>query len=135
MELALRNAVKKYNLNKKVRFIGFVEGSVKSELYHAADLLVIPSRQEAMSIVILESALTGTPVMMTNTCGLNEMTGKHGAHEVSPDSKSIAEGLNLLLSDKKGLDLRGLLLKEYIEVNFSWNVLVKRYLEVYKKLL
>ena len=135
MELTLRNSVKKYNLNKKVRFIGFVEGSVKSELYHAADLLVIPSRQEAMSIVILESALTGTPVMMTNTCGLNEMTGKHGAYEVSPDSKSIAEGLNLLLSDKKGLDLRGLLLKEYIEVNFSWNVLVKRYLDVYKKLL
>jgi len=85
--------------------------------------------------VVLESAITGTPVLMTNTCGLNEMTGKYGAHAVKPDSNSIAEGLNLLLADKKDLVLRGRKLKEYVEEKFSWDNIVEDYLDMYKKII
>ena len=135
MESSLKKEAEQYNISNKVSFIGFVEGPSKSELFHAADLLVIPSRLEAMSIVVLESAITGTPVLMTNTCGLNEMTGKYGAHAVKPDSNSIAEGLNLLLADKKDLVLRGRKLKEYVEEKFSWDNIVEDYLDMYKKII
>jgi glycosyltransferase involved in cell wall biosynthesis len=135
MEVFLKDEVNKNNMSHKVRFIGFVEGKSKSELYHAADLLVIPSRFEAMSIVVLESAITETPVLMTNTCGLNQMNEKHGAYIVKPDSKSISTGLIYLLADKKDLELRGKRLKKYVEIRFDWNIIVDDYIDMYKKII
>ena len=48
---------KKSRFSKRIKFIGFVEGYQKEILYKNADLLVIPSRSEAMSLVVLEAAL------------------------------------------------------------------------------
>jgi len=127
--------VKKYGLEKKIKFIGFVQDELKSELYHAADLLVIPSRLEAMSIVVLESAVAGTPVLMTNTCGLNDMTGENGAYAVSPDASSLAEGLRIMLSKPNELDLRGSKIKSYVENSFSWSSIVKKYVKMYEDLI
>jgi len=127
----LNEMIKKYDLQKKVKFIGFVQGELKSELFHAANLLVIPSRLEAMSIVVLESAITGTPVLMTNTCGLNAMTGENGAYAVSPDAVSLEEGLRIMLSKPDELSLRGSKIKHYVEISFSWSSLVKKYVKMY----
>jgi len=131
----LKELVKKFELEKKVKFIGFVQDELKSELYHAADLLVIPSRLEAMSIVVLESAIAGTPVLMTNTCGLNEMTGENGAFAVSPDVSSLVEGLRVMLSKPNELDLRGIKIKRYVENSFSWSSIVKKYVKMYEDII
>jgi glycosyltransferase involved in cell wall biosynthesis len=135
LEKNLKAVVKKNGLEKKVRFIGFVQDKLKSELYHAADLLVIPSRLEAMSIVVLESAVTGTPVLMTDTCGLNEMSGENGAYSVFPDSVSIEDGLRDLLLNNDELVLRGKKIKNYVESFFSWSVIVNDYVEMYENIL
>jgi glycosyltransferase involved in cell wall biosynthesis len=127
--------VKKYDLEKKVKFIGFVQDKLKSELYHAADLLVIPSRLEAMSIVVLESAIAGTPVLMTNTCGLNEMTRENGAYSVSLDANSLEEGLRVMLSKPDELDLKGNKIKIYVENSFSWDSIVKKYVKMYEDII
>ena len=131
----LKELVKKFELEKKVKFIGFVQDELKSELYHAADLLVIPSRLEAMSIVVLESAIAGTPVLMTNTCGLNEMTGENGAFAVSPDVSSLVEGMRVMLSKPNELDLRGIKIKRYVENSFSWSSIVKKYVKMYEDII
>ncbi len=67
----LKVAVEKNNLKQKVHFIGYVGGKEKSSAYHAADVLVIPSRHEAMSIVVLEAGIFATPVVLTDQCGFN----------------------------------------------------------------
>jgi len=131
----LNALVKKYNLEKKVKFVGFVQDELKSGLYNAADLLVIPSRLEAMSIVVLESAIAGTPVLMTNTCGLSEMTGENGAYAVSPDASSLEEGLRIMLANPNELDLRGSKMKSYVENSFSWSTIVKKYVKMYEDVI
>ena len=65
----LKKIVKTHNSQDRVHFIGFLSGDDKSHAYHASDLLVIPSRQEAMSLVVLEAGITGTPVLITDRCG------------------------------------------------------------------
>ena len=135
MEDELKESVEKHNIRSRVKFIGFVQDQLKSELYHAADLLVIPSRLEAMSIVVLESAITGTPVLMTNTCGLNEMSGEHGGLSVNPDSLSIAEGLSTLLVKHSELALRGKKLKHYVEKKFYWSSIIKDYVQMYENII
>ena len=67
----LKQMVDEYQLNDRIHFIGYLGGADKSNAYHAADLLVIPSRQEAMSIVVLEAGISGTPVLLTDQCGFN----------------------------------------------------------------
>ena len=135
MEDELKESVEKLDIRSRVKFIGFVQDQLKSELYHAADLLVIPSRLEAMSIVVLESAITGTPVLMTNTCGLDEMTGEHGGLSVNPDSLSIAKGLHTLLVKHSELALRGKKLKHYVEKKFYWSSIIKDYVQMYENII
>ena len=125
----------KIGISNKVKFIGYVDSELKSMLYHAADLLVIPSRSEAMSIVVLESAITATPVLMTNSCGLEEMTGDNGAISVNPDVTSITDGLLKILQKDSDLTLRGKKLKKYVESKFTWNHIVKEYIKMYENIL
>ena len=49
----LKKETYKYKINKKVFFIGFVNKIKKDYLYKNATVLVIPSRSEAMSLVVL----------------------------------------------------------------------------------
>jgi|TARA_B100000767_G_scaffold91219_1_gene87649 glycosyltransferase involved in cell wall biosynthesis len=125
----------KLGLSDKVKFIGYVDGELKSMLFHAANLLVIPSRSEAMSIVVLESAITSTPVLMTNTCGLEEMTGANGAISVNPNAASISKGLLETLKKDSNLTLRGEKLKKYVESKFTWDQIVKEYIKMYENIL
>ncbi len=130
----LRAMVAKYGLQERVRFVGYVDGAQKSELYHAADLLVIPSRLEAMSIVVLEAAMTGTPVLMTDKCGLDEMTGEAGGVAVSPTVEGLVAGLRQLLTDRDRLVERGQKLHQYVENHFTWANVVDQYQKLYNKL-
>ncbi len=95
----LKNFVEQCKLEKKVHFIGYVDGHWKSRAYHAADLLVIPSRHEAMSIVVLESGITATPVLATDRCGLNEISNIGGGMIVPDSVEAIERGLRKMLDD------------------------------------
>jgi len=69
----LKRIASTHDIENRVHFIGYVGGADKSRAYAGADLLAIPSRREAMSIVVLEAGITETPVLITNTCGFNQV--------------------------------------------------------------
>ncbi|GAA0517035.1 hypothetical protein Ade02nite_84750 [Paractinoplanes deccanensis] len=65
-------------LGDRVRFLG--ERQDVAELLHAADVLVLASRQEGLPLSILEAQAAGTPVVACPTAGIpevitHEMTG------------------------------------------------------------
>jgi glycosyltransferase involved in cell wall biosynthesis len=90
----------------RVHYIGFISDEAKSQAYHAADLLVIPSRKEAMSIVVLEAGITGTPVLLTDQCGLSEVESIEGGKVVTASVEGLQSGLIALLTDNAKLKLR-----------------------------
>jgi glycosyltransferase involved in cell wall biosynthesis len=126
---------KNLKIQNKVKFIDYQSGQVKSMFYHAADLLVIPSRSEAMSIVVLEAAISETPVLMTTACGLKELTGINGAIAVNPDASSIGNGLNELLEKNQDLSLRGKKLNKYVKEKFTWKNIIKEYVIMYENIM
>ena len=134
MERQLQKKVAAHGLQERVSFVGYVDGKQKSALYHAAELLVIPSRLEAMSIVVLEAAMAGTPVLMTDRCGLEEMTGEVGGVSVPPAVSGLTAGLRQLLSDRDGLAARGQKLYQYVEDHFTWRTIIHQYLRLYRQL-
>jgi len=130
----LKRLVRQFNLEKRVHFIGYVNGPTKSRAYHAADLLVIPSRHEAMSIVVLESGITATPVLATDQCGLNEIANLGGGLIVPVSVDGIEDGLRNILSDPQQLNQMGQKLYRYVDENFVWDAIISRYLDLYNRI-
>lgn len=119
----------------RIHFIGYVGGEEKSAAYRSARLLVIPSRQEAMSIVVLEAGISGIPVLLTDQCGF-DVVAKIGGGIVTPATVAgVQGGLATLLNDEKNLNVMGGILKKYVESNYTWRVVIQKYLVLYAGLL
>jgi len=125
----------KYGLDERIHFTGHISGNTKSDAYHAADFLVIPSRQEAMSIVVLEAGVTGTPVLITDRCGFDDVAKVGGGMVVPADVDGLQKGLVEMLQDKNSLIAMGAKLKAHVTANFTWDIITERYLNLYEKIL
>lgn len=113
----------------RVHFIGAVGGADKSMALHAADFLAIPSRHEAMSIVVLEAGVCGTPVLITDQCGFDEIEPLGGGIVVKTDAASIASGLDrMLAADREAMGRR---IKQVVLDRFTWEATVARYRKLY----
>ena len=103
----LRALAREAGIDDRVHFIGRLGGAEKSWAYHAAELLVVPSRQEAMSLVALEAGVTGTPVLLTEECGFGEVDRIGGGKVVPASVEGLREGLVELLEDLPRLTFMG----------------------------
>ncbi len=131
----LQKITESYGVKDKVSFLGYLGARDKSLAYHAADLLVIPSRQEAMSIVVLEAGVAGKPVLLTDQCGFNSI-GEIGAGQVVAASvEGLQLGLMELLKGQADLTAMGNNLKKFITANFLWDSLVNEYIKLYTGVL
>lgn len=121
------------NLNDVIHVIGFLSGEEKRQAYLSADLLVIPSRSEAMSIVVLEAGIFGTPMLATDKCGLNDFAELKCGWICSASSEGIYNGLTeFSTADDK--DIRGQNLKAYILDNYDWSKLISMYSKLYQSI-
>lgn len=131
----LKSYVEKHELQSQVHFVGYVGGELKSALYHAADILVIPSRQEAMSIVVLEAGISRIPVLLTEECGFDEVNKIGGGEVVPATVNGVQSGLLNMLSDSKGFASKGIKLHDYIYANYTWDIVVRKYIDLYSKIV
>lgn len=131
----LREIVSKIGVWDRVHFIDYLGGTDKSKAYHASELLVISSRQEAMSIVVLEAGITGTPVLLTDKCGFTDIDKIDGGRVVPATVDGIQKGLIELLKNPVKLIAMGENLKKYINKHFSWEIIADKYLKLYKEIL
>ena len=122
-------------LADRVVFPGFLAGQAKQDALAAANLLVVPSRQEAMSLVALEAGLCGTPVLLTNQCGFDEVQTAGGGLVVEVTAAAIADGLKQMLEHADGLPAMGQRLRELVLSSYTWDGLTQRVLELYASIL
>ncbi len=119
----------------RVHFVGYIGGAEKSAALHGASLLVIPSRREAMSIVVLEGGICGCPVLFTDTCGLDDIAGQ-GAGEMAPVSSSaLAEAMSRLLRDSASASASAARLQAIIKMHYLWEVQAQRHIALASRIL
>ena len=135
MLAGLKKMAVEFGADDRVHFLGYLGGAEKSQAYHAADLLVIPSRQEAMSIVVLEAGITGTPVLLTDQCGFNEVDSIGGGQIVPASIDGLQKGLIEILRDPAQLKSMGANLKKYVYEYFTWDAVINKYLKLYRQIL
>jgi glycosyltransferase involved in cell wall biosynthesis len=126
MLLELQRYCQVKQLSNRVYFVGHIGGDDKNSLFKESSIVVIPSRQEAMSIVVLEAATFKVPVVLTDKCGLNELAEMSAAVIVKPTAVSLARGLSLVLSSEdKGARLAKSLF-QYVDANYRWDMIAKK---------
>lgn len=105
-------------------------------LYSAADVTLVPSLQENLSNVIMESLACGTPVVAFNIGGNSDMIDhQHNGYLAAPyEPSDLAAGIDwVLTSPEHPLLCRAA--REKIVSTFDSGLVAKRYISEYRKLL
>jgi glycosyltransferase involved in cell wall biosynthesis len=131
----LQDVTRSRNVQDRVYFLGYLGGVDKSHAYHASRLLAIPSRQEAMSIVVLEAGVSGTPVLLTDQCGFNQLSDVGAGWVVPATVEGLRGGLMSILSDSEDIAKVAKLIHEFTVGEYLWSAIVQRYWSLYRKLL
>ncbi len=122
-------------VESRVHFVGYLGGNDKSRAYYEACLVAVPSRQEAMSIVVLEAGSVGTPVLITDRCGFTEVGLAEGGWVVPATVEALRNGLVAILHDHHALIEKGRMLQQMVHERFQWKTLVSQYLFLYEQIL
>ena len=130
-EPQLRALAAKLQVAEAVTFKGFVAREHMPAVYHEADVFVLPSQHEGMSIALLEAMASGLPVVVTDTGGTAELVAQGANGEIVPwaDVPILTAALQRLLKDgehrrRMGAESRRRALA------FGWPALAARYLEL-----
>jgi glycosyltransferase involved in cell wall biosynthesis len=109
------------------RWVGPLDRTAALDACAAADVLVVPSRHEAMSLVALEAGMVGCPVIATTACGFPELADHGGLlAAVEPDALADALATSLAWSSDERT-ARGAALRDYISTHHTWDALTPRY--------
>jgi glycosyltransferase involved in cell wall biosynthesis len=120
MKLALEQRATALGIDDRVQFVGFIGGPAKVAAYRTASLLVVPSRLEAMSIVAVEGGVCGTPVLMTDQCGLTDLAEIDPSLIVPASVEGLTEGLRFALESSEHLSELGLRWQSMVLQRFLW---------------
>lgn len=135
MLAALKNTVRQSGISEFVHFLGFMDGLERVAAYRMANLLVVPSRQEAMSIVAVEAGFCGTPVLLTDQCGFGEIKLIDARLEVPATVCGIAQGLTNVMSDINVLAEIAPTWTKFVKQQYAWASLVPKYVKLYESIL
>jgi len=110
--------------------LGFIEEQDKFDAYAGAVATCLLSKNESFSLVIMESWLARTPVIVSDFCSVTKghCIRSNGGLFVK-DSEEFVEALHFILSNPKKMRLMGANGKKYVEDRYTWKVIVPKFLE------
>lgn len=99
----VRLFVKQKKIEERFYFLGHVEHKSLPQVYAAADVFLLTSDYEGLPRVILESYLSGIPVVSTDVGGVRDLvdTGSTGFLLSCGDSQGLADAVMRLLEDDR----------------------------------
>ncbi len=127
------NLVGQLGLSENVKFAGPLWGKERDEIYHMADLLVMPSVSEPFGLVPLEALQYNTPTIISKQSGVAEVL----THTLKADFWDTEELANKILASLKYKTLHKQLVtsgKKQVQ-NISWDQASEKVKDVYKKLI
>jgi glycosyltransferase involved in cell wall biosynthesis len=127
----LKSRVQEFGLSKRVEFVGEVFEEKKDALFAQSDVALVPSHIENFGIVVAEALAHAVPVIAskgtpwigleTNRCGL----------WVDNDPESLATAIQKIRTlPLQEMGQRG---REWMEKNFSWELVSAEMLAVYRE--
>lgn len=109
-----------------------LSGPSAKVVFTVADIFSLPSHQEGFSIALVEAARAGLPLLITDTCHMQEIADERAGVVVPVTVDGLEEGLRRLLSlDDAELEEMGRRAAEVIAVRYTWESVAGRLIAVY----
>ncbi|MDQ1406269.1 MAG: hypothetical protein QOG55_1898 [Acidobacteriaceae bacterium] len=99
MQQHLAAAASRLGMSARVKFSGPLYDDDKWAAYRDADVFVLPSQNENFGNTAAEAVAAGTPVVVTEQCGIAPLVKDVAGLVVAHDETSVANALERLLSD------------------------------------
>jgi glycosyltransferase involved in cell wall biosynthesis len=98
---AYGDTLERIKAERGVRYLGHVDDATLSALYSSAAILAFPSLYEGFGLPLLEAMAHGLPAVVGNAGSLPELADGTAIVVDSEDVRSIAAGIERLLSDAR----------------------------------
>jgi glycosyltransferase involved in cell wall biosynthesis len=118
MNAHLEQMAKQLGIPASVQFAGPVFGKDKWAAYRDADVFVLPSQNENFGNTAAEAVAAGTPVIVTEQCGIAPLLANEAGLVARHDAGALSEALLRVLRDT---ELRGHLKAGCAKVTLSLN--------------
>lgn len=117
-----------FSENAHVRLMGVVPDGEKLAAIARARALVMPSRHESLSMVVLESWMMGRPVLVNGDCEvLRGQVLRADGGLYYRRYEEFAAAMGLLLAERGLADRLGAQGREYFEANYAWDRIMEKY--------
>jgi glycosyltransferase involved in cell wall biosynthesis len=117
------------NLQQHVTVTGLLTGADKLAAMRDADVFVLPSRSEGLSIAMLEAMYMGLPVIVSDRVGLcREIAEKDCGYVVSLEGSELTEALLTMAtnSERARMGMNG---KALVTQKYTWDVIARNLME------
>lgn len=128
-EAQLREQCSRLALHDTVQFTGFVTREAMPQYYADADVFVLPSFNEGMSVALLEALASGLPVVVTDTGGTAELVDGNGLIVPWADPVILADALERFLKEPHLCQQMGAASYK-IAKGFNWQATTQAYLDL-----
>lgn len=129
---------KPFDLGLSVHYMGYVHDDVSLRLlYSAADIMLIPSRQDNLPNTGVESLACGTPVVAFNICGLPDIV-KHMQTGYLAEAFKVddfVKGILWILEDEERQEYLSQNARQYAVNTFSSLKVAEKYKAVYESIV
>lgn len=122
---------------QKAHYLGHLHDDVSLRvLYSAADVMVVPSLQEAFGQTASESMACGTPVVAFGATGLLDIVDhQQTGYLAQPfDTQDLANGINWVLQHQSPDKLASNARQKVLE-NFESSLVASKYIDLYREVL
>jgi glycosyltransferase involved in cell wall biosynthesis len=119
----------------RIHHLGFLDDRDKYDALAAADLLIMPSYYESLSMVALEAWAVGKPVLANGRCDvLKGQCIRSNAGLYYESYEEFVEALYSLESNGPLNARLGRNGREFFRQNYAWPVIERKYLEMFERL-
>jgi glycosyltransferase involved in cell wall biosynthesis len=128
--------VEQLGITNQVTFTGMLQGKLKWSALASAELFVLPSRGEGLSMAVLEAAGAGVPLLLSNCCYFPEADQAGCGWVVDPAPVAVADALDaaceMSSTEREAMRTR---CRQLILQHYTWEVISRQLSQVYRWLL
>jgi len=140
LRASLEQEAKARGVSDRVVFLGELQNEETIPYYHAADMFALASiaRSEAFGIVQLEAMACGKPVVNTRLDSgvpFVSLDGITGLTVTPQNAGELATAINQLLNDSALRAIYGVAAKKRVQEEFALEVMTRRTLELYARVI
>ncbi len=133
--LRLADIARHIGILDRMIYAGFVSEPHKFRLIADAQVYVLPSESEGMSVSTLEALACGTPVVLTHGCNFPEAQAAGAGFVVGRSAPEIAEAIEKILDDLKLRSRMSESARNLVETRFSSRVAAIAMLQLYSEMV